>query len=68
MADHPGLDAQISETRARLEANLTELRDRARHTRAVLSPSTYLENVWLMVGVGVAIGYLFGRPRPRRGY
>ncbi len=61
MAEHAQLDVQIAETRARLETNLTELRDRARHARTMMSPRTYLDNPWFRVGVGLLAGFLIVR-------
>lgn len=58
--------ARIARARARLAANLGELQQRLTHARKLVSPRTYLANPWLKVGLGVAVGYLVGRRRPRK--
>ena len=65
MANQPNED-RISRARARLAANLGELQQRVTRARKLVSPQTYLASPWFRVGLGVAVGYLVGRRRPRR--
>ena len=48
---------KIEDLRTDLTDKLGELHRRARHARAVLSPSTYWKNPWIRLGIGVAIGF-----------
>jgi len=60
------IDARIAELRARLAANVGELQQRVTRARTLLSPRTYLDNPWVRLGLGAAVGYLAGRRRKPR--
>ena len=65
--DKPTLDERIAAARTRLAANIGALRDRADRIRKLVTPGTYLDNAWVRVGLGIAIGYAIGRRRrPKR--
>ena len=53
--------SEIDELRGNLTEKLGELHRRATRARVVLSPSTYWDNLWVRVGIGVAIGYAMRR-------
>ena len=65
MADRSPIDERIAAARARLAANLGALNERFSRVRKLVSPATYLDNAWVNLGLGIAIGYAIGR-RPRR--
>jgi hypothetical protein len=65
VADGSPIDERIAAARARLAGNLGALQDRLTRVRKLVSPATYLDNAWVNVGLGIAIGYVVGR-RPRR--
>jgi hypothetical protein len=50
-------ERSIDELRAGLADKLAELHRRAKHARALASPSTYLRNPWVQLGIAAAIGY-----------
>lgn len=62
-SDKPTFDERISAARTRLAANIGALRDRAVRIRKLVSPGTYLDNAWVRVGLGIAVGYALGRRR-----
>ena len=51
------IDARIAIAREGLIEKLGELRRRGTRARALLRPSRYLDNPWLRLGVGIALGY-----------
>jgi hypothetical protein len=58
---------RIAAARARLAANLGALNERFTRVRKLVSPATYLDNAWVNLGLGIAIGYAAGRgPRRKR--
>ena len=66
MADESPIDERIAAARARLAANLGALNDRFARVRKLVTPATYLDNAWVNLGVGLAMGYVVGRPRRKR--
>jgi ElaB/YqjD/DUF883 family membrane-anchored ribosome-binding protein len=52
---------ELAELRDSVTAKLGELHRRATQARIALSPSNYLRQPWLRIGLGVAIGYAIGR-------
>ncbi|MEO8706741.1 MAG: hypothetical protein ABI867_42335 [Kofleriaceae bacterium] len=58
---------RIEELRTSLGEKLEELHRRAKHTKAILSPSTYWQNPWVRVGIGFALGWFVARMLTRRG-
>jgi hypothetical protein len=42
---------------------LRELQRRARVAKTMLTPSTYLDNPWVRLGLAATVGYLVGRGR-----
>jgi hypothetical protein len=65
VAERTSIDERIAAARARLAANLGALNERFARVRKLVSPATYLDNAWVNLGLGIAIGYVVGR-RPRR--
>jgi tetrahydromethanopterin S-methyltransferase subunit B len=55
------VDDRIEHAKRGLEEKLSELQRRVDHTREVLSPSRYLNNGWVRLGMGIAGGYMAGR-------
>jgi hypothetical protein len=52
---------RIEELRTNLSEKLGELHRRAKHTKEILSPSTYWQNPWVRVGIGFALGWFVAR-------
>lgn len=55
------VEDRIEHAKRGLEEKLSELQRRVDHTKEVLSPSHYLSNGWVRLGLGVAGGYVAGR-------
>jgi hypothetical protein len=51
---------KIADVRRDLTEKLEELQRRGTRARAALSPSTYLRNPWLRIGLGFVVGYAIG--------
>lgn len=60
MADHAATEARIAQARERLASKLTELQTRVTHVKSIVSPRTYLENPWVQLGIGAAVGFFLG--------
>jgi hypothetical protein len=58
----PITEAKIVAARLELADKLTELRTRVKHARALASPDTYWQMPAVRFGIGLAAGYLIGRP------
>ena len=56
-------NARIEELRSSIGDKLAEIQRRAAHAKDLLTPSTYWNNPWVRLGIGVVIGYAFGSRR-----
>ncbi|MDB4963554.1 MAG: hypothetical protein JWP01_3553 [Myxococcales bacterium] len=62
MSDIPSTP-KIEELRSRIGDKLAEIQRRAAHAKELVTPSTYWNNPWVRLGLGVVIGYAFGSRR-----